>query len=209
VNTNGSGCDGGCSNGQTQSGPLAGRRYAILSETNFEQDELIQPAKGLKNAGAAVDIVSPRSGEIQGMRHDQRGDKVLVDRPLDVANPEDYDGLVLPGGVMNPDALRMNPKALAFVRHFTSAHKPIAAICHGPWTLIEVDAVRGRRVTSWPSLKTDLKNAGAQWVDQEVVVEPGLVTSRKPADLPAFNREMIRMFEQAPSRRHPQAQAPA
>jgi protease I len=194
---------------QQSTGPLAGKRYAILSETNFEQDELIEPAKALKNAGAAVDVVSPRTGEIQGMRHDQKGDKVLVDVALDQANPEDYDGLVLPGGVMNPDALRMNPKAVAFVRHLTSAHKPVAAICHGLWTLIEVDAVRGRRVTSWPSLKTDLRNAGAQWVDQEVVVEPGLVTSRKPADLPAFNREIIRMFEQAPSRRHAQAQPSA
>ncbi len=194
---------------QQHTGTLAGKRYAILSETNFEQDELFEPAKALKNAGARVDIVSPRAGEIQGMRHDQKGDKALVDLTLDQANPDEYDGLVLPGGVMNPDALRMNPKAVAFVRHFASAGKPIAAICHGPWTLIEADAVRGRKVTSWPSLTTDLKNAGATWVDQEVVVEPNLVTSRKPADLPAFNREMIRMFEQSSSRRHEEARPPA
>jgi protease I len=194
---------------QSQTGPLAGKRYAILSETYFEQDELFEPAKALKNAGAAVDIVSPRRGEIQGMRHDQKGDTVLVDKTLDEANPEDYDGLVLPGGVMNPDALRINSKAVAFVRHFTSAHKPVAAICHGPWTLIEADAVRGRRITSWPSLKTDLKNAGANWVDQEVVADSHLVTSRKPGDLPAFNREMIKMFEQAPSRRHEEARPSA
>jgi protease I len=138
------------------------------------------------------------------MRHDQRGDKVKVDVVLEDANPEDYDGLILPGGVMNPDALRMNSRAVAFVRHFTSSHKPVVAICHGPWTLIEADAVRGRRITSWPSLKTDLRNAGAQWVDEEVVVEPELVTSRKPGDLPAFCREMVRMFERTPSGRHPE-----
>jgi len=184
-----------------QSHSLAGKRYAVLAENYFEQDELLQPVKELKQADAEVDVVSPQNGEIQGMRNDQRGDKVKVDVTLDQANPEEYDGLVLPGGVMNPDRLRMNSKAVAFVKHFTSGHKPVAAICHGPWTLIEVDAVAGRRMTSWPSLKTDLKNAGAEWVDEEVVVEPELVTSRKPADLPAFCREMIHMFESAQSRR--------
>lgn len=184
---------------------LQGKRYAILAETHFEQAELVQPLEALKKAHATAEVVSPHKGEIQGMQHFDPGDKVKVDVDLDSANPDDYDGLVLPGGVANPDQLRMNPRAVAFVRHFVTSDKPIAVICHGPWTLIDADGVSGRTITSWPSLKTDLKNAGAKWVDQEVVVEPGLVSSRKPADLPAFCREMLRMFEAA-SPRHPAKQ---
>jgi protease I len=173
---------------------LQGKRIAIVATNGFEQSELTEPLKALKEAGAKVDIVSQKSGEIQGMQHAEKGDKVKVDRTLDEAKASDYDGLVLPGGVANPDTLRMDQRALAFIREFVGAKKPIAAICHGPWTLIEVDAVRGRTVTSWPSLKTDLKNAGANWVDREVVTDRGLVTSRKPDDLPAFCKKMIEEF---------------
>ncbi len=139
-------------------------------------------------------MIAPKSGDIQGMQHAEKGDKVHVDKTLGQANPDDYDALVLPGGVANPDALRINKQALQFVRHFVDAKKPIAAICHGPWTLIETGMVEGRKVTSWPSLKTDLENAGADWVDQEVVTDKGLVTSRKPDDLPAFCAKMIEEF---------------
>jgi len=154
----------------------------------------------LRRAGATVEIVAPKAGEIQGMKHDEKGDRVAVDRTIAETKPGDYDGLVLPGGVANPDRLRTDPRVVGFVRAFFDAGKPVAAICHGPWTLIEADAVRGRTVTSWPSLKTDLKNAGAQWVDREVVVDRGLVTSRKPDDLPAFCREMIALFRAGASR---------
>ena len=188
---------------------LEGRRYAILTGNYFEQAELIEPAKELKRVMAQVDIVSPHPLELQGMRHDQRGDKVQVDIPLEEAVPGNYDGLILPGGVMNADSLRMDPRAVAFVRHFITESRPIAAICHAPWILIEADAVKGRKITSWASLKTDLKNAGAHWVDEEVVVEPGLVTSRKPGDLPAFCREMIEMFHNSPCHRESAAAASA
>jgi protease I len=170
---------------------LHGRRIAILATDGFEQSELAEPLKALRQSGAAVDIVSLKGGEIQGMRHKEKGDKVGVDRTVSDANPDDYAALVLPGGVANPDELRTDDDAVRFVRHFANARKPIAAICHGPWTLIEADAVRGKEMTSWPSLKTDLKNAGARWVDREVVVDHGLVTSRKPDDLPAFCAKMI------------------
>lgn len=170
---------------------LSGKKVAILATDGFEQSELTEPLKALRDAGIEAHVVAPRSGAIQGMRHHEKGDKVAVDRTLDEVRPDDYDALVLPGGVANPDQLRTNEKAVQFVKSFVQAKKPIAAICHGPWTLIEADAVRGRTVTSWPSLKTDLKNAGAQWVDQEVVVDQGLVTSRKPDDLPAFCRKML------------------
>ncbi|HJU15285.1 MAG TPA: type 1 glutamine amidotransferase domain-containing protein [Stellaceae bacterium] len=180
---------------------LNGKRIAILATDGFEQSELTEPKKALLEAGATVAVVAPHSGRIQGMRHHDKGETVAVDRTLADAKPEDFDALMLPGGVANPDALRVDPQAVAFVRSFFTAHKPVAAICHGPWTLIEADAVKGRTVTSWPSLKTDLKNAGAHWVDREVVVDDGLVTSRKPDDLPAFCREMIADFGARGARR--------
>jgi protease I len=167
------------------------KKIAVLATDGFEQAELLEPVKALRAAGATVQVVSPKSGEIQGMIHHEKGEKVKVDLELSQARPENFDALVLPGGVVNPDTLRINKEAVAFVKYFVTAKKPIAAICHGPWTLVEADAVRGRKVTSWPSLKTDLHNAGAEWVDQEVVVDGNLVTSRKPDDLPAFNRAFI------------------
>jgi protease I len=170
---------------------LRGKRVAALVDNGFEQVELTEPKKALEAAGATVDIVSPQQGTVKGWQHGNWGDEMKVDRPLASARADEYDALLLPGGVMNPDKLRANPQAVAFVKGFVDAHKPIASICHGPWTLIEAGAVRGRKMTSWPSLQTDLKNAGAQWVDQEVVVDNGLVTSRKPDDIPAFNRKMI------------------
>ncbi len=175
-------------------------RVAVLATDGFEQAELTEPVKALRQSGAQVDIVSLRAGEIQGMKHKAIGEKVEVDRTLDEAAGSDYVALVLPGGVANPDELRTDPRAVRFVRHFFEAKKPIAAICHGPWTLIEADAVRGRRVTSWPSLKTDLVTAGAEWVDEEVVVDHGLVTSRKPDDLPAFCARMLEEFTEARQR---------
>ncbi len=170
------------------------RRVAILATDGFEQAELTEPVKALRAAGAQVTIIAPHSGEIQGMNHDQKGDKTKVDLELSKAQAADFDALVLPGGVANPDTLRVEPQAIAFIDHFVKAKKPIAAICHGPWTLIEADAVRGRKLTSWPSLKTDLKNAGAEWVDQSVVVDGNLVTSRKPDDLADFNRELLKLL---------------
>jgi protease I len=173
---------------------LRGKRVAALVENGFEQSELLKPKSALEQAGATVDVVSPQGTEVKGWEHTDWGKSVKVDRQLDQAAANDYDALLLPGGVMNPDKLRINPKAIEFVRSFVAAGKPIAAICHAPWTLIEAGAIRGRKVTSWPSLRTDLINAGAQWVDQEVVVDNGLVTSRKPDDIPAFNRKMIEEF---------------
>ena len=172
---------------------LKNKRVAILSENGFEQSELIEPKKALEQAGATVEIVSPQA-KIKGWQNKNWGDEIAVDRKLDEAKPDQYDALVLPGGVMNPDKLRINERAIQFIRHFVDTGKPIAAICHGPWPLIEAGAVKGRKITSWPSLKTDLTNAGAQWVDQEVVTDYGLVTSRKPEDIPAFNRKMIEEF---------------
>jgi len=173
---------------------LKGKKIAALVDNGFEQSELLEPKKALEQAGAEVHIVSPQTGEVKGWQHTDWGQKVRVDRELSSARPADYDGLLLPGGVMSPDRLRANPKAVGFVKEFVTANKPIAAICHGPWTLIETGAVKGRRMTSWPSLKTDLTNAGASWVDEQVVVDRGLVTSRKPDDIPAFNRKMIEEF---------------
>jgi len=173
---------------------LQGKRVAILATDGFEQSELLEPRKALDEAGAKTQVVSPADKKIRGWNHKDWGTEVAVDVPLQSANADEFDALLLPGGVMNPDQLRMKPEAVAFVKRFTDAGKPIAAICHGPWTLIEAGAVRGRTITSWPSLKTDLKNAGANWVDKEVVADGGLVTSRKPDDIPAFNREMIRLF---------------
>jgi protease I len=173
---------------------LRNTRVAALVDQGFEQSELLEPRKALQSAGARVDVVSPQSGKVKGWQHTDWGQDVPVDRKLEEVNAEEYDALLLPGGVMNPDKLRINPAAVRFVKAFVDAGKPIAAICHGPWTLIEAGAVNGRRVTSWPSLATDLRNAGAQWVDAECVVDNGLVTSRKPDDIPAFNKKMIEEF---------------
>ena len=180
---------------------LRNKRVAILSENGFEQSELIEPKKALEQAGATVEIVSPQT-KIKGWQNKNWGDEISVDRQLDEAMPDQYDALLLPGGVMNPDKLRINQRAIQFIRHFVDSGKPIAAICHGPWPLIDAGAVKGRKVTSWPSLKTDLTNAGAQWVDQEVVTDRGLVTSRKPDDLPAFNRKMIEEFAEGKHTAH-------
>lgn len=177
---------------------LRNKRVAALVENGFEQVELTEPKKALEQAGAKVDVVSPQSGKVKGWNHTKWGDEIPVDRGLDSANPDEYDALLLPGGVMNPDRLRMNRKAVQFVKTFVDTNKPIASICHGPWTLIEAGATNGRRMTSYPSLATDLRNAGAQWVDEECVVDNGLVTSRKPDDIPAFNRKMIEEFAEGP-----------
>ncbi|MCU1266428.1 MAG: intracellular protease, PfpI family [Acidobacteria bacterium] len=173
---------------------LAGKLIAILVTDGFEQIELTDPKEALEHAGAITHIVAPDSGKVQGWNHDDKADKFTVDVTLDETKDHSYDALVLPGGVRNPDVLRTIPAAVEFIKSFSGNGKPIAAICHGPWTLIEADAVRGRTMTSWPSLKTDLRNAGARWVDEEVVVDDGLVTSRKPDDLPEFNRKMIELF---------------
>jgi protease I len=178
-------------------GTLTGITVAILATDGFEQSELLEPRKALKEAGAATEIVSPKDGRIRGWNHKEWGGEVEVDQPLQSADPKDYDALLLPGGVMNPDTLRMNPAAVAFAKSFFEAGKPVAAICHGPWTVIEAGAARGHRMTSWPSLKTDIKNAGAEWVDEEVVVDRKLVTSRKPDDIPAFSRAAVKLFAQS------------
>ena len=173
---------------------LKGKTIAFLATDGFEQVELTKPWEAVKEAGAEVQLVSLEEGKIQGVHHDERGDTFSVDKRVDVASAEDYDGLVLPGGVFNPDALRMNETAVDFVRDFFKQGKPVATICHGPWTLIEAEVVEGRRLTSWPSLKTDLINAGAEWVDEECVCDQGLVTSRCPDDLPAFCDKAIEEF---------------
>lgn len=170
---------------------LQGKKVAILVENGFEQVELTEPRKALKEAGAETHIVSPVKDKVKGWKHTEWGDELPVDVRLEDARPNEYDALLLPGGVMNPDKLRLNEKAVRFVRAFFEAGKPVAAICHGPWMLVEADVVEGRRVTSYPSIKTDLKNAGADWVDEEVVTDQGLVTSRKPDDIPAFNEKMV------------------
>lgn len=182
-------------------GELKGRTIAVLATDGVEQVELTEPVKALKEAGAEVKVVSDKD-EIQAFKHHDKGSKIPVDESLDDAEPEAFDGLVLPGGVINPDALRLVPEAIEFVRHFVQEKKPIAAICHGPWTLIDAGGVKGKKMTSWPSLKTDLSNAGAKWVDEQVVTDADLVTSRKPDDLPAFNKKMIETFghSHAPAR---------
>ncbi len=177
--------------------PLQGKRIAILvANEGVEQVELTQPRRALEDAGATVELLAPQEGETQAFEHLDKADTFSVDRAVGAARPDDYDGLMLPGGVANPDRLRMDQDAVAFVDAIVNAGKPVAAICHAPWTLIQAGAVRGRRMTSWPSLQTDLRNAGADWVDAEVVVDDGLVTSRGPDDLPAFNAEMIAAFAQ-------------
>lgn len=183
---------------------LSGKKVAILVDNGFEQVELTSPKKALEEAGAKTSIVSPQKKKVQGWNHDEKADFFPVDVELDAASAADFDSLLLPGGVANPDTLRMNPKAVAFVRAFFDAKKPVGAICHGPWTLIEADVVRGRTLTSWPSIRTDLKNAGATVVDREVVVDQGLVTSRKPDDLPAFNAKLIEEFAEG---KHPGTKA--
>jgi protease I len=170
---------------------LNGKRVAILATHGVEQSELTEPRKALEEAGATVTLVAPKSGTITAWQRGQWGEELKVEATLDDARADEFDALMLPGGVMNPDRLRNEEKAVRFVRSFFDAGKPVAAICHAPWMLVEADVVRGRTVTSWPSLRTDLRNAGATWVDREVVVDQGLVTSRKPDDLPAFNKKMI------------------
>jgi len=170
---------------------LSNKRVAILTEEGFEQVELTSPLEALKEAGAQVDVISPKSGKIKAWNHTDWGIEIDVDKELSTVSPNDYDALVLPGGVMNPDKLRQNKEAVAFVSAFLDEGKPVAAICHGPQVLIETGMLSGRTLTSYPSLQTDLKNAGAHWVDEEVVVDNGLVTSRKPDDLAAFNKKMI------------------
>jgi protease I len=171
--------------------PLDGKKIAFLATHGVEQVELTDPWKAVQEAGGEAELVSLQGGQIQGMEHLDKADNFDVDRTVADASPDDYDGLVLPGGVANPDFLRMNEDAVEFVRGFFQAGKPVAAICHGPWMLVEADVVRDRTVTSWPSLKTDIRNAGGAWVDEEVHVDGGLTTSRKPDDLPAFCAKMI------------------
>jgi protease I len=176
-------------------GKLDGKKVAILVATEgIEQVELVEPRKALEDAGATVTLVATEAGEVQAYNHLDKGDTFTADKAASDVSAGDYDALMLPGGVANPDALRTDADAVAFVRGFFDAGKPVAAICHAPWTLIEADVVKGRKVTSWPSLQTDLRNAGAEWVDEEVVVDQGLVTSRKPDDLPAFNAKMVEEF---------------
>jgi protease I len=173
---------------------LKGKKIAILATDGFEQSELLKPKSALEAEGAETSVVSLKAGAIKGWNEKNWGESVTVDMTIDDAKASQFDGLLLPGGVMNPDRLRMNPKAVQFARSFFDADKPIAAICHGPWLLVEAGIVKGKTVTSWPSLKTDVENAGGKWVDREVVSEAGLTTSRKPADIPAFNRAMIQEF---------------
>src|ERR1700757_2020009 len=180
---------------------LQGMKVAILVTDGFEEVELTEPRKALDQAGADTSVVSPKGDEVRGWNFTDWGQKLPVDLKLDDAHPEDFDALLLPGGVITPDKLRTIPAAVAFVDAFFDAGKPVAAICHGPWTIIEAGAARGRRIASWPSIKTDLRNAGAEWLDQEVVVDGNLVSSRKPDDIPAFNREMIKLFSQAGEQR--------
>lgn len=175
---------------------LKNKRVAILVENGFEEEEMTEPRKALQEAGAEAVLVSPVSGEVKAWAHTDWGGSYKVDLALEQARPEDFDALLLPGGVLNPDKLRINQKAVDFVKAFSDSGKPIAAICHGPWTLINAGGVQGRRMTSYPSIRLDLENAGAEWVDEEVVTDQGWVTSRKPDDIPAFNRKMIEEFRE-------------
>src|SRR5213082_254336 len=173
---------------------LKGKRVAIVATGMVEQVELVEPRKALDQAGAKTDLISIEPGEIQGFNHYDKADKFPVDRTIEEASADEYDGLLLPGGVGNPDTLRMDENVVSFVRDFFEQGKPVAAICHAPWTLIEAGVVRDRTLTSWPSLQTDIRNAGGNWVDEEVHVDQGLVTSRKPDDIPAFNKKLIEEF---------------
>lgn len=182
-------------------GKLEGRTVAILATDGFEQSELLEPKKALESEGAKTEVVSLESGTIRGWKLKNWGQDVPVDVTIKTARAEQYDALVLPGGMMNPDRLRVDQRAVDFVRAFFDSEKPIAAICHGPWMLVEAGVVDGVRLTSWPSLRTDIRNAGGEWVNEEVVSDGKLVTSRKPDDLPAFNRRMIEMFAQSARKR--------
>jgi len=173
---------------------LTGKKVAILVADGFEQVEMTGPRGALDEAGAETKIVSPKDDTVEGWNHYDKGDKFPVDVKLAEANAQDFDALLLPGGVANPDQLRMKPEAVDFVKSFFDAGKPVAVICHGPWTLVEAGVVKGKRITSWPSVKTDLINAGADWVDEECVVDNGLVSSRNPGDIPVFNKKMIEEF---------------
>jgi protease I len=179
------------------SGQLKGKRIAILATDGFEQVELIEPKKALEAAGAKVEVISPKSGKIRGWKFTEWGDTVPVDKTLEHAKSFDYDGLVLPGGQINPDKLRIEPQAVAFVGDFFNSGKPVGAICHGPWLLVEAGSVKRKTLTSWPSIRTDIRNAGGHWVDEEVVTDGNLTTSRKPDDLAAFNDRLIREFSKA------------
>lgn len=172
-------------------GKLNNKKAAIVVADGFEEVEFTKPLEALKNSGVSTEVISIKAGKVKAWAKKEWGKEYKVDKSIDQANAKDYDALVLPGGVMNPDQLRMNKDVINFVSSFMTEGKPVAAICHGPWTLIETGQVKGKRMTSWPSLKTDLTNAGAQWVDEEVVVDKGLVTSRKPDDLPAFCEKML------------------
>jgi protease I len=176
---------------------LNGKKVAILVADGFEQVEMTEPKKALDQAGAQTRIVSPSEGKVKGWQHTEWGDEFPVDLPLGKARADEFDALLLPGGVMNPDHLRRKPEVQRFVKAFFDAGKPVAAICHGPWTLIDAGVARGRKMTSYETIQTDLKNAGVHWVDQEVVVDGNLVTSRKPDDIPAFNRAMVELFARA------------
>ncbi len=184
---------------------LKGKKIAILVTDGFEQVELQKPRKALDDAGAKTQVVSPKDENVKGWNFTDWGETVPVDVPLNQAQPNDFEALLLPGGVINPDKLRMIPEAVAFVKSFFDAGKPVAAICHGPWTIIEAGQAKGRRIASWPSLKTDLRNAGAEWIDQEAVTDRNLVSARKPDDIPAFNRAMIELFGQAKQHMKPAA----
>ena len=184
---------------------LKGKRVAILVTDGFEQVELSQPREALDNAGAETRVVSPKMVRVKGWDFTDWGDEIPVDVALDDARPNDFDALLLPGGVINPDKLRIEPKAVAFVKAFFESGKPVAAICHGPWTIIEAGAARGRKIASWPSLMTDLRNAGAEWMDKEAVTDGNLVSARKPDDIPAFIRAMIELFSQKPKQVRPAA----
>jgi protease I len=173
---------------------LKGKRVAIVATDMVEQVELLEPRKALDEAGAQTDLISIEPGKIQGFNHYDKGDEIPVDRTIEEASADEYDALMLPGGVGNPDTLRMDENVVSFVRDFFEQGKPVAAICHGPWTLVEAGVVRNRKLTSWPSIQTDIRNAGGNWVDEKVVVDQGLVTSRKPDDIPAFNVKMIEEF---------------
>jgi protease I len=173
---------------------LNGKRVAIVATDMVEQVELLEPRKALDEAGARTDVISIEPGKIQGFNHYDKGDEIPVDRTIEEASADEYDALLLPGGVGNPDVLRTDENVVSFVRDFFEQGKPVAAICHGPWTLVEAGVVRNRTLTSWPSIQTDIRNAGGNWVDEEVHVDQGLVTSRKPDDIPAFNAKMIEEF---------------
>jgi protease I len=185
---------------------VKGRKVAVLATDGVEQVELTEPVKALRAAGAQVTVISPKGGQIQAFQHDAPGERLQTDAALSGTRPDQFEALMLPGGVANPDKLRMIPEAVAFVKHFVDSRKPIAAICHGPWTLIEAGGVKGRRMTSWPSLRTDLRNAGANWVDEPCVEDGNLVTSRKPDDIPEFNRHMLALFAAGPAQQQAAAE---